>query len=102
MKKTSTNHITNGTGLALHLVLAKVMSRALLKLGKYLEQYNDNLGNSDYKYCLMTRLSVFHVIKVATPTQVKVIYSHPYFLMCISVYQTVRNIDIAVSLAFDI
>ena len=37
-----------------------------------------------------------HVSKVATLTQVKAIYPQPYFHMCISVSQSVRNIGIAV------
>ena len=44
---------------------------------------------------LMTSLLVFFM-QVATLTQVKAIYSQPYFHMCISVSQPVRNIGIAV------
>ena len=45
----------------------------------------------------MTSLLVFfHVRNIATLTQVKAIYCQPYFHMCISVSQPVRNIGMAV------
>ena len=43
----------------------------------------------------MTSLLVFfHVSDVITLTHVKAIYSHPYFRMCISISQPVRNFGI--------
>ena len=38
----------------------------------------------------------FHATKVATLTQVKAIYTHPYIHICISVSQPVRNIGIVI------
>ncbi len=47
-------------------------------------------------YDINLSVLVFHVSKVPPHTQVKAIYSQPYFRMYISAAQSVRNIGIAV------
>ena len=69
---------------------------------------NKNLDKSDDKYYLMASLSMtsllvfFHANKVTTRKQVRTIYSQPYFHMCISVSQPVRNIGIAICVDIEV
>ena len=85
------------------MVMAMFLPGQYLRLGKYLEQQNNNLDNSDNKLpyditLLMTSLlccCFSCTCNVDTLTQVKAIYSQPYFHMCISVSQPVGNIGIA-------
>ena len=86
-----------GTGLALQLVLTKVMARAMAiflnwevgkarKIPRIIKQKSWQFWLQILPYdiiLLMTSLLVlFHVSNVATFTQVKAIYSQPHFHMC--------------------